>query len=83
MAFREVRVYEIREVLRLWLDGEWVPLDRAVVAGGPQDGPPLRDRCGGARSGPIKLASDSRFAGPRWVQSNRVCCSPGESGGSP
>lgn len=22
MAFREVRVYEVREVLRLWLDGE-------------------------------------------------------------
>lgn len=26
MAFREVRVYEVREVLRLWLRGEGVVL---------------------------------------------------------
>ena len=44
MAFREVRVFEVREVLRLWLAGEGVAVGGAAVAGGPQDGPPLRRR---------------------------------------
>ena len=51
MAFREVRVFEVREVLRLWLGGEGLRATERLVAGGPQDGPPLRGRRGGAGAG--------------------------------
>ena len=48
MAFREVPVFEVREVLRLWLRGKgcarW-----SVDRGGSQDRPPLRR--GGGRVG--------------------------------
>jgi hypothetical protein len=43
MAFREVRVFE---VLRLWLRGEGFRGVERLAGGGPQDGPPLRGRCG-------------------------------------
>ena len=62
MAFREVRVFEVREVLRLWLAGRGYPGDGAAVRGGPQDGPPLRGGGGRAGSGPRRRrgAADRR-----------------------
>ena len=38
VAFREVPVFEVREVLRLWLDGRVVSSDRRAGPAGPQDG---------------------------------------------
>ena len=44
VAFREVGVHEIREVLRLWVRGEGFRSVGPAGAGGPQDGPAV---CGG------------------------------------
>ncbi len=73
MAFREVRVFEVREVLRLWLAGRGVPGDRAAERCGPQDGAPLRRR--GRRAGP-----DARR---RWRAADRCVPRPGGGGGAP
>ena len=43
MAFREVRVYEVKEVLRLWLRGKGTRPISALV-GGPKDRPALHCR---------------------------------------
>ncbi len=51
MAFREVRVFEVREVLPV-AAGRGVQGDGAVGGGGSQDGSPLRGRGRGAGSGP-------------------------------
>jgi hypothetical protein len=59
MAFREVRVFEVREMLRLWLRGEGLR-SIARLAGtvacqeqhGPQDRSPLCGNSGRTRSGP-------------------------------
>ena len=62
MAFREVRVFEVREVLRLWLRGEGFRSVGAAGGGGPQDGPPLRGRrgrgCGLVRDGGEEQLTD-------------------------
>ena len=44
MAFQEVSVNEIREVLRVWLviAGAGLPHDRRALRRGPQNGVPLR-----------------------------------------
>ena len=56
MAFREVSVIEVREVLRAWLDGAGYPARRREQGGrGPQDGPPLRG--GGAGGGAATAAA--------------------------
>ncbi len=52
MAFREVRVYEVREVLRLWLDGEGLRAIERLSAVDRKTVPPLRDCRRGARPGP-------------------------------
>ena len=46
--FREVPVFEVREVLRLWVRGEGLRSTERWP-GGPQDGPPLRGRRRGGR----------------------------------
>ena len=46
MAFREVPVFEVREVLRLWLRGETLRGIERLSQGRPQDGAALR---GGGR----------------------------------
>lgn len=55
MAFREVSMNKIREVLRVWLGvagfaGPGVPHDRRALRYGPQDGAALR---GGPRRHPV------------------------------
>ena len=55
MAFREVRVFEVREVLRLFLRGEGLRSTERLVGGGPQDGPPLSQRA----AGELGLVQDS------------------------
>jgi hypothetical protein len=44
MAYREVSVTEIREVLRLWLRGMGLHSIAQLVAVDRKDGPPLRRR---------------------------------------
>ena len=59
MAFREVRVFEVREVLHLWLAGD--PGGRTAGRLGPHDRPPLRrrrGRAGLARNGGAEQLSD-------------------------
>lgn len=50
MAFREVSMNKIREVLRVWLGVAGVPHDRRALRYGPQDGAALR---GGPRRHPV------------------------------
>ena len=52
MAFREVSVIEVREVLRAWLAGEGLRTVAGAGGRGPQDRAPLCGRGGGGRAGP-------------------------------
>ncbi len=65
MAFREVRVFEIREVLRLWLRGEGL---RSIERLGPVDRKTARryvvaaEECGLVREGGEEQLSDVLLA---------------------
>ena len=62
MAFREVRVFEVREVLRLWLRGEGVRATERLVGVDRKTVRRYRGRRGRARSGPRRRrgAADRR-----------------------
>ena len=49
MAFREVRMFEVREVLRLWLRGEGLRAIERLAGIDRQDRPALRRGGGGHR----------------------------------
>lgn len=54
MAFREVRVYEIREVLRLWLDGEALRAIERPRRHEPTRAPRPQSHSGGPSCGPAE-----------------------------
>jgi hypothetical protein len=83
MAYREVRMVEVCEVLRLWLRGEglrsvagWVSLDRKTVRGYVEAGRQAgldRDRGEEQLSlnPPTNFGEGSRGAGFEWVRRSR------------